>query len=89
MSEAAPTEKKATFDRQAKWREKNPLKRWAHMATASALRRGLLVRQPCEVCRSEDVDAHHDDYERPTKVRWLCRKHHKAEHARLRCEGEA
>lgn len=66
--------------RQAKWRERNPLKRWAHLATASALKRGILVREPCEVCGEANVDAHHDDYDRPLRVRWLCRKHHKAEH---------
>ena len=79
------TEKKP-FERQARWREKNPVKRWAHMATASALRRGLLERQPCEVCGAEPTDAHHDDYERPMKVRWLCRKHHKEAHRALKTE---
>ena len=56
------------------------LKRWAHVATASALRRGLIERQPCEVCGVEQSDAHHDDYARPMAVRWLCRKHHKEAH---------
>jgi hypothetical protein len=90
MTEAAPAEKKATFERQAKWREKHPLKRWAHVATASALRRGLLERQRCEIegCGEENTDAHHDDYTRPMSVRWLCRKHHKAEHVRLKLQCE-
>jgi len=74
------------YVRQAKWRDRNPLKRWAHIATASALRRGLIQQQPCEVCGIEAVDAHHDDYSRPMNVRWLCRKHHKAAHRTMRCE---
>ena len=76
------------FPSQAKWREKNPVKRWAHKALESALRRGLLERKPCEVegCGDENTDAHHDDYSRPMAVRWLCRRHHKAEHARMKCE---
>jgi hypothetical protein len=74
------------FPSQAKWREKNPLKRWAHKALESALRRGLIERQPCEVCGVEGADAHHDDYTRPMTVKWLCRLHHKAEHARMKCE---
>lgn len=42
----------------------------------NALKRGHLVKQPCEVCGVEKVDAHHEDYSKPLDVRWLCRKHH-------------
>lgn len=49
-----------------------------------AVRKGLLVQKPCEVCgefgKTRDgflnVEAHHDDYNFPLQVRWLCRKHH-------------
>ena len=75
------------FARQAKWRERNPLKRWAHVATASAVSRGLITRQPCEVCGAEQTDAHHDDYSRPMAVRWLCRQHHKDAHKQV--EGDS
>ena len=84
MPDSKPTS--LAFPSQAKWREKNPLKRWAHKALESALRRGLIDRQPCEVCGADNTDAHHDDYSRPMAVRWLCRLHHKAEHARMKCE---
>jgi hypothetical protein len=73
-----------SYQAQAKWREKNPLKRWAHVATASALRRGLIARKPCEVCGCEQTDAHHDNYLEPLRVRWLCRRHHKAAHVRAK-----
>ena len=37
--------------RQAAWAERNPLKRWAHGATRSAIKRGLLVPlDRCEDC---------------------------------------
>lgn len=39
------------------------------------IRRGKLQRQPCEVC-GEKAQMHHDDYSKPLKVRWFCRKHH-------------
>lgn len=68
------------MSRQAKWRASHPKERWAHMALASALRRNLLERGACEVCGSAQTDGHHDDYDRPMEVRWLCRKHHKAVH---------
>ena len=70
--------------RQERWRERNPVAYWAHMATRSALKRGLLTKQPCEVCGNPKSEAHHDDYLRPLTVRWLCRLHHKATHARGR-----
>ena len=41
---------------------------------------GRLVKLPCEVCGKNPADAHHDDYQKPLDVRWLCRKHHKAWH---------
>ena len=41
-----------------------------------AIRKGKLQRQPCEVCGSLHVQAHHDDYDRPLDVRWLCPTHH-------------
>jgi hypothetical protein len=37
---------------------------------------GELEKQTCEVCGIEAVDAHHDQYDEPLKVRWLCRRHH-------------
>lgn len=39
-------------------------------------RAGKLVPQPCETCGTTNVEMHHDDYERPTAVRWLCRPCH-------------
>lgn len=71
-----------TMSRQQRWAMNNPLAVWAHAAVRSALKRGLITRGPCEVCGDETTDAHHDDYSRPLVVRWLCRRHHKAEHAK-------
>jgi len=78
----AEPEKKIT--RQEKWGKANPQARWAHMALRSALRRGLVEKQPCERCGCEHSEAHHGDYDRPMDVRWLCRPHHKEEHRRLK-----
>jgi hypothetical protein len=62
--------------------EKNRDKRAAHIAVGNALRDGKLVKGPCEVCGSAQVDAHHDDYSKPLVVRWLCRTDHVALHRR-------
>ena len=54
----------------------------AHQAVKVALATGRLQKQPCEVCGLAKVDAHHDDYSKPFEIRWLCRRHHWAEHGR-------
>lgn len=67
--------------RQQKWAQSNPKAVWAQAALRSAVRRGLIEREPCEECGAETVDGHHDDYDKPMAVRWLCRRHHRALHA--------
>ena len=55
--------------------------RWrARQAVAS----GRLVRGSCEVCGEVKVHGHHDDYDKPLDVRWLCRPHHEKLHKELR-----
>jgi hypothetical protein len=55
-------------------------KRFAHYAVARAIEQGSLIRKPCEVCGDDCADAHHDDYDWPLDVRFLCAKHHKQFH---------
>ena len=62
--------------RQADWRQANLAKYTAHLAVRRALASGALARQSCEVCGKAAVDAHHDRYDEPLNVRWLCRSHH-------------
>lgn len=64
-----------------RYRERNPIKRGAHIMTGNAIRDGRLTKMPCEVCGCEKVHAHHDDYARPLDVRWLCALHHTQWHA--------
>ena len=86
-STAAPPRK--AYRAQAAWRERNQLKVWSHKAVQSALRRGLIEKQPCEVCGAEESEAHHEDHRNALDVRWLCRAHHKAIHAQRRAkDGE-
>ena len=56
--------------------------RLAHQATAAAIRKGSLIRSAsCEVCGvSCKPDAHHDDYDAPLSIRWLCRACHMGAH---------
>lgn len=73
--------------RQVRWQTANPKARWAHVALASGLRRGLLERQPCAVCGHDTVDGHHENYDEPLNVIWLCRRHHLALHRKVRSNG--
>lgn len=65
--------------------EKN--KAWNMKATAlvnNAIAKGVIIPEPCQICgifgKAENgrrlVDAHHDDYNKPLDVRWLCKAHH-------------
>lgn len=58
----------------------NPKKRSAHKIVEKMVRMNESSIQPCEVCGSINVVAHHDDYDNPRAVRWLCAKHHKQWH---------
>lgn len=49
-------------------------------AVHAAIARGELKRGPCEICGEERTDAHHDDYDKPLDVRWLCARHHRRAH---------
>ena len=44
-------------------------------AANRALQRGEIDRAGCETC-GEAGQMHHDDYDQPLVVRWLCRQHH-------------
>ena len=55
------------------------MKRECRRHTHAALRQGILLYGPCEVCGEINAQAHHDDYSKPLEIRWLCSWHH-AEH---------
>jgi len=59
-----------------KWRKNNPEKHSAHLAVRKAVKNGDIVKGLCEVCNSNEVEGHHDDYGKPLNVRWLCKEHH-------------
>lgn len=43
------------------------------------LRDKHIERKPCEVCGAK-AEAHHDNYDEPLQVRWLCFRHHREWH---------
>jgi len=63
------------------WAKRNRKKDRASNAVCNAVRDGKLSKMPCGVCGSEDrIHGHHDDYDKPLDVRWLCSKHHRQWH---------
>ena len=48
-----------------------------HDKVCKHLKRGNIVKGPCIVCgTTEKVQAHHEDYNKPFEIMWLCCKHH-------------
>jgi hypothetical protein len=62
------------YDRKRGFRVYDELKVKVRAATKK------LDRKPCEFCGNPKSDGHHDDYTKPTEIRWLCRKHHMEHH---------
>ena len=69
------------------YRMKHPEKAIAHYVLSNAVRDGKLKRKPCEICGSiVKVEGHHPDYSKPLCVVWLCEKHHKEVHRKMRLQ---
>lgn len=84
-----PAVRNARNANKAKWINENIVKRAAHTIVGNHLYNGRLIKQPCEKCGNTEVDAHHDDYEKPLEVRWLCKKHHAEHHKSEREKARA
>jgi ribosomal protein S27AE len=65
------------------WRAEDSRRVLAHSAVARAIRNGDLVRQPCVRCGETKSLAHHEDYDQPLAVMWLCQPCHKQRHKEL------
>jgi hypothetical protein len=66
-------------DQASRWRNnpKNKIKKYAHQQVWKALKKGLLKKDICQICKTDKyVCGHHPDYSRPLEVIWLCNLHH-------------
>lgn len=77
-----------SYEKIKEYRESNPKKYKAHTMVGNAVRDGKLIKADCcEECGSDfSLNAHHDDYNYPLSVRWLCSRCHHIWHAE---NGEA
>ena len=75
-----------------KWVENNSDKRAAHVILNNRLKRGLVKKEKCLKCGNKNSQAHHEDYSKPLKVKWLCAKCHAFRHKvieiKLGCKHE-
>lgn len=67
------------------WRERNPEKAKAHGKVFVAVRNGTLKRENC-FCGNKKSQSHHENYDKPLKVIWFCKKHHTEYHQKKRNE---
>ena len=78
-----PERAKAAAQISSAWRKADKRRTRAHNAVTRAVRSGKLVRQPCERCGEIKSLAHHEDYDKPLEVMWLCQPCHKQRHKEL------
>jgi uncharacterized OB-fold protein len=78
-----PHRKAAQVQRTKKKRQSDSRYMRCHNAVARALKKGVLQRSNCERCGHEKSMAHHDSYDHPLQVMWLCQPCHKQRHKEL------
>ena len=65
------------------WRHEDKRRGAAHSAVARAMKSGRIVKRACERCGAEKAYAHHENYDRPLDVVWLCQADHKQRHKEM------
>ena len=79
-----PERIKASVEINKAWRAEDRRRAAAHNAVSRAIKTGNLVRIPCIRCGEEKSLAHHEDYDKPLEVMWLCQPCHKQRHKELK-----
>ncbi len=64
-------------------KKRYPHKERARYLLQKAVKLGVVIKGPCEVCGTTEVQAHHDNYKKPLTVRWFCPLHHSEIHKRF------
>lgn len=82
-SRAAGTATPTSNAIKSRWRKRNRVKSRAHCRANRAVNTGRLKRpERCEECgsKSSRLHKHHDDYNKPLEVEWLCPPCHGRRH---------
>lgn len=78
-----PERAKAALEIVRAWRQADKRRQICHSAVSVAIRNGSLIRQPCIRCGNEKSVAHHEDYDKPLEIMWLCQPCHKQRHKEI------
>lgn len=66
------------------WRSADKRRSKCHSAVARAIKSGELTRLPCSKCGDVKSLAHHENYDEPLNVVWLCQPCHKQRHKEMK-----
>lgn len=78
-----PERIKANVEITKMWNAEDRRRKKAHNMVARAISSGKLVRQACLRCGNLKSLAHHEDYNKPLEVMWLCQPCHKQRHKEI------
>lgn len=76
------------YERKRSKRRDKSLKMQCRHKVAIALKANKIRKKCCGVCGKLIVEAHHEDYNKPLKVIWLCHTHHMDLHRKKRRSHE-
>jgi len=76
-----PRRKAKWADAQRRRRAEHPERGIANQKLERAIKKGLIIPQPCVIC-GDNAIGHHPDYQKPLEVIWLCKPHHSQLHCR-------
>lgn len=79
-----PDRIKANVEITRQWRAEDKRRQYAHGQVSKAIKKGTLVRMPCVKCADPKSEAHHEDYDKPLDVVWLCSICHHQRHQEIR-----
>lgn len=79
-----PDRIKSNVEQTKMWRSQDKRRSYAHSQVSQAIKKGTLIKIPCERCGCEQSLAHHEDYDKPLDVVWLCQPCHKQRHKELK-----
>lgn len=82
---ADPEKREIDLRSRERWRDRNFVKRRAHIMVGNAIRDGVLKKPAtCERCHEEKpVNGHHESYYKPLEVTWLCDDCHGLRHREI------
>ena len=64
-----------------RWKARNPEKRRKYVRVQSLARYHHPTREKCSFPGCEEIgERHHPNYERPSVIIWLCKRHHEGVH---------